>query len=355
MPGILRTATGGTIRAVAACAVLLAAGTALPAAAAAPGPTSLSPGSLSPGSLGPGSLGAAAAARGRSFGTAVSSARLSEAAYVAVLDREFTSVSPETELMWSSVEPAAATFTFTAADRIVEHAAAHGSAVHGTFLVWHPGLPSYLVSLPASGLREALTRHVTQTVGHFRGRIGSWDVAAEAFADNGSRRPTIFQNLLGSGWIEQAFRAAREADPQARLCYDDYGIEGVNAKSDAVYALVRDLRQRGVPIDCVGLESHFGAGVPVPATLQANLQRFAALGVDVRLSQLDVVGSGTAQAGEYVKAVTACLNVPRCTGITVWGVTDRYSWRSGGTPLLFDGSYTAKPAYWAVLSVLGGA
>ena len=164
----------------------------------------------------------------------------------------------------------------------------------------------------------------------------------------------MFQQRLGNGYIEEAFRTARAADPNAKLCYNDYNTDGQNAKSNAVYTMVQDFKSRGVPIDCVGFQSHFNAQSPVPGDYQANLQRFAALGVDVQITELDIEGSGTAQANNYANVVRTCLAVSRCTGITVWGVTDKYSWRPNGTPLLFDGNYNKKPAYTAVLNTLNG-
>lgn len=119
--------------------------------------------------------------------------------------------------------------------------------------------------------------------------------------------------------------------------------------------MVKDFKQRGVPIDCVGFQSHFNSNSPVPSDYQANLQRFADLGVDVQITELDIEGSGSAQATNYGNVVKACLAVSRCTGITVWGIPDRYSWRSSGTPLLFDNNYNKKPAYDAVLAALGGS
>jgi endo-1,4-beta-xylanase len=171
----------------------------------------------------------------------------------------------------------------------------------------------------------------------------------EAYADGGTgaRRGTVFQQRIGNGYIEEAFRAARSADPGAKLCYNDYNTDGVNAKSTAVYNMVRDFKSRGVPIDCVGFQAHLSAN-GVPGDMQANLQRFANLGVDAHITELDIAGSGTQQANDYRKVVTACLAVSRCTVMTVWGVTDRYSWRSGSTPLLFDGNYGKKPALAAL-------
>jgi endo-1,4-beta-xylanase len=209
--------------------------------------------------------------------------------------------------------------------------------------------------LGAADLRTAMNNHIDSVMGHYKGQIHSWDVVNEAFQDGGGdRRSSPFQDKLGDGFIEEAFRTARAADPAAKLCYNDYNTDGVNAKSDAVYDMVKDFRSRGVPIDCVGFQGHFNSASPVPSDFQANLRRFADLGVDVQITELDIEGSGTAQADSYARVVRACLAVDRCTGITVWGVTDKYSWRSGGTPLLFDGDYAEKPAYEAVLSALGG-
>ncbi|HEV2778084.1 MAG TPA: endo-1,4-beta-xylanase [Actinophytocola sp.] len=301
-------------------------------------------------------LGAAAAERGRYFGAAVAANHLGESDYVNTLNTEFNSVTPENEMKWEAVEPSPGSFSFASADRITNHARGRGMRIRGHTLVWHSQLPGWVSNLTGSAVRSAMVNHINQVMGHWRGQIHSWDVVNEAFQDGGSgaRRDSVFQRQLGNGFIEEAFRAARAADPNAKLCYNDYNTDGVNAKSNAVFAMVQDFRNRGVPIDCVGFQSHFNSQSPVPGDYQQNLQRFANLGVDVQITELDIEGSGTTQANNYSRVVNACLAVSRCTGITVWGVTDKYSWRSGGTPLLFDGNYTKKPAYNAVLTALGG-
>lgn len=304
-----------------------------------------------------GALGDAAAAKGRYFGAAVAANHLGEAAYASTLDAQFGSVTPENEMKWDAVESSRNSFSFSAADRIVSHAQSKGMTVRGHTLVWHSQLPGWVSPLAATDLRSAMNNHITQVMTHYKGKIHSWDVVNEAFQDGGSgaRRSSPFQDKLGNGFIEEAFRTARTVDADAKLCYNDYNTDGQNAKSNAVYEMVKDFKQRGVPIDCVGFQSHFNSNSPVPSDFQANLQRFADLGVDVQITELDIEGSGSAQAANYTKVVNACLAVTRCTGITVWGVTDKYSWRSGGTPLLFDGDYNKKPAYDAVLAALGGS
>ncbi|MDC0774114.1 endo-1,4-beta-xylanase, partial [Streptomyces sp. HD] len=138
----------------------------------------------------------------------------------------------------------------------------------------------------------------------------------------------------------------------AKLCYNDYNIENwTDAKTQGVYKMVKDFKSRGVPIDCVGLQSHFGADGP-PASFQTTLSNFAALGVDVQITELDIA---QASATAYGNAVKACVNVARCTGITVWGIRDSDSWRTGENPLLFDNSGNKKPAYNAVLTALGSS
>ncbi|MDQ0772453.1 endo-1,4-beta-xylanase [Streptomyces aurantiacus] len=302
-------------------------------------------------------LGAAAAEKGRYFGTAVAASHLGEAAYASTLDTEFNSVTPENEMKWDAVEPNRNSFSFGSADQIVSHAQSKGMKVRGHTLVWYSQLPGWVSGLGASDLRTAMNNHITQVMQHYKGKIHSWDVVNEAFQDgnSGARRSSPFQDKLGDGHIEEAFRTARSVDSAAKLCYNDYNTDGVNAKSNAVYNMVKDFKARGVPIDCVGFQSHFNPNSPVPGDYRANLQRFADLGVDVQITELDIEGSGSAQAANYSTVVNACLAVSRCTGITVWGVTDKYSWRASGTPLLFDGNYNKKAAYTSTLTALGGS
>jgi endo-1,4-beta-xylanase len=302
-------------------------------------------------------LGTAAAEKGRYFGAAVAANHLGESGYVNTLNTEFSSVTPENEMKWDAVEASQNSFNFANADRIVNHAQGRGMKVRGHTLVWHSQLPGWVSGLATTQLRSAMNNHITTVMRHYQGKIHSWDVVNEAFQDGGSgaRRSSPFQDRLGNGFIEEAFRTARAADPAAKLCYNDYNTDGQNAKSNAVYAMVSDFKNRGVPIDCVGFQSHFNAQSPVPSDYRQNLQRFANLGVDVQITELDIEGSGTAQANSYRTVTEACLAVSRCTGITVWGIPDMYSWRASGTPLLFDNSYGKKPAYTAVLTALGGS
>ncbi|WP_328835518.1 non-reducing end alpha-L-arabinofuranosidase family hydrolase [Streptomyces europaeiscabiei] len=299
-------------------------------------------------------LGAQAAQSGRYFGTAVAAGRLGDGTYTGILDREFNSVTAENEMKWDATERSRGQFTFGAADQIMNRAAARGQRMRGHTLVWHSQLPGWVGSIrDANTLRGVMNNHITTVMNRYKGRIHSWDVVNEAFADGGSGqlRSSVFRDVLGNGFLETAFRTARTADPAAKLCYNDYNIEDWNAaKTQGVYRMVRDFKARGVPIDCVGLQSHFGAGGP-PASFQTTLSSFAALGVDVQITELDIAQAPTAA---YANTVRACLNVSRCTGITVWGIRDSDSWRQGENPLLFDRNGNKKAAYRSTLTTMGG-
>jgi endo-1,4-beta-xylanase len=298
-------------------------------------------------------LGAAAAQSGRYFGAAVPTFKLGEAQYTTILDREFTMITPENEMKWDATEPSRNNFTFGSADQIVNHARSHNQRMRGHTLVWHSQLPGWVSNIgDATTLRSVMNNHINNLMAHYRGQIYAWDVVNEAFADgsSGQLRSSVFRDRLGTGFIEEAFRTARTADPTAKLCYNDYSIEDWNAaKTQGVFRMVQDFRTRGVPIDCVGFQSHFGSSPP--ANFQTTLANFAALGVDVQLTELDIA---QAPANSYATTVQACINVARCAGITTWGVRDSDSWRSGENPLLFDRSGNPKPAYNSTLTVLNG-
>ncbi|MER7171457.1 endo-1,4-beta-xylanase [Streptomyces mesophilus] len=298
-------------------------------------------------------LGAAAAQSGRYFGTAIASGRLGDSAYTTIAGREFNSVTAENEMKIDATEPQRGQFNFAAGDRVYNWAVQNGKQVRGHTLAWHSQQPGWMQSLSGSSLRQAMIDHINGVMGHYKGKIAQWDVVNEAFADgsSGARRDSNLQRS-GNDWIEVAFRAARAADPAAKLCYNDYNVENWTwAKTQAMYNMVRDFKQRGVPIDCVGFQSHFNSDSPYNSNFRTTLQSFAALGVDVAITELDIQG---ASATTYANVTNDCLAVPRCLGITVWGVRDTDSWRAEQTPLLFNGDGSKKPAYTAVLNALNG-
>ncbi|GAA3119268.1 endo-1,4-beta-xylanase [Planomonospora alba] len=300
-------------------------------------------------------LAAAAQQSGRYFGTAIAAGKLGDQTYTTIANREFDMITAENEMKIDATEPNRGQFNFSAGDRIYNWAVQNGKRVRGHTLAWHSQQPDWMRSLSGSSLRQAMINHINGVMGHYKGKIYAWDVVNEAFADgnSGARRDSNLQQT-GNDWIEVAFRTARAADPAAKLCYNDYNIDNWNwAKTQAVYNMVRDFKQRGVPIDCVGLQSHFNSNSPYNSNYRTTIQSFAALGVDVQITELDIQGGS---ATTYANVVNDCLAVPRCTGITVWGVRDTDSWLgANASALLFDGNGNKKAAYTSVLNALNSA
>jgi endo-1,4-beta-xylanase len=317
------------------------------------------------------SLRALAKAKQRYVGVALATWHFSEPRYLEVAGAEFDSLTPENEMKWETVEPEPGRFAFERGDQLVAFAEKQGMRVRGHTLVWHNQLAPWVKTRSGEQLRAAMVSHVKGTVEHWKGRIAQWDVVNEAIGDDGElRRDSVF-TALGPGFIADAFHAAHEADPNAQLVYNDYETEGdVGAKSDGTYRLVKLLKERGVPIHGVGFQMHVDPRHwPAPASIQRNLERFAALGVFVELTEMDIpVGELSGTAAEKLTQqkqiahdiVATCLNVPACSGITFWGLADPHSWlstprwgqlrgRGPHLPLLFDGEYRPKPAFAGVV------
>jgi endo-1,4-beta-xylanase len=307
-----------------------------------------------------------AEAKGIYFGTALTQGNLSNSTLTTLAAAQFDMVTPGNEMKWDTTEPSNGTYNFAPGDAIVSFAKAHNMRVRGHNLVWQSQLPSWVSSLPTSQVQAAMESHITSEVTHYKGQVYSWDVVNEPFNDDGTYRADVFYNAMGSGYIADALRTAHAADPNAKLYLNDYNIEGENAKSNAMYSLVQSLKSQGVPIDGVGLESHFILG-QVPSTMLANMQRFAALGVNVAVTELDdriqlpaTTANLTQQATDFSTVVKDCLAVSACVGVTQWGVGDADSWIPGafsgyGAATMFDQNYQPKPAYTAVQTALGGS
>ena len=301
-----------------------------------------------------------AAHTGMRVGTAVdTSALAADATYRAAVGAEFDTVTPENVMKWEVVEPEQGRFDFTQADTLVAFARAHKQKVRGHTLVWHNQLPAWLTSRDwtAAELRPVLRQHILTEAGHFRGRIWAWDVVNEAFNEDGTLRDTLWLRVLGPGYIADAFRWAHQADPKAILFYNDFNIEGVNAKSDAVFALLTQLRAQGVPVQAVGAQGHLDTQFPIPTGIVQNLRRFADAGMDSAITEADVrsvlpvdATESAAQSAGYSAMLQGCLLVRRCLSFTVWGFTDKYQWVPGvfageGSAALWDENFQPKPAY----------
>jgi endo-1,4-beta-xylanase len=279
-------------------------------------------------------------------------------------------------MKWQVVEPTQGTYDWSGADRLVQFAQAHGQLVRGHTLLWHNQLPDWLVNGVNNGtisnaeLSALLHKHITDEVTHFKGEIWQWDVANEFFTDTNPStiNPNDFWiSHLGTGIIADAFRWAHAADPHALLFYNDYNIageDGSNAKSDAVYAFVKQLLAQGVPINGVGDQGHLDTQYGFPTQMQQDLQRYADLGLKVAITEADVrtfVNNATdqvptdnlapyAQADYYDQMLRACIAVRSCISMTVWEFGDAQSWVQGfftgeGYADIYDVNLNPKPAY----------
>jgi endo-1,4-beta-xylanase len=268
-------------------------------------------------------------------------------------------MTPENELKMEVLEPNRGDFEFGTADAMVNWAKQHGKQVHGHVLIWDQQLPDWLSSMGTLTRTTALSvmsTYIRTVLRHFRGRVDDWDVVNEAFTPTGGLKHNLWYKALGPAYIADAFRFARAAAPQDRLCYNDGGIEVPGPHADAVLALVRQLRAQRL-IDCVGFESHFTLPGPSEQALATEIARFAGTGVDVVISELDVKlnpGASLAkQARIYANVATACRSVRGCARLTTWGFTDATSWLgSAARALPFNTVCEAKPAWRALEDAL---
>jgi endo-1,4-beta-xylanase len=322
---------------------------------------------------------AAGDASKRLIGTALMSHHLANAPIRQLVAREFSSLTPENEMKWESIEPRPGAFAFDAPDRLVAFAADNGMRMRGHTLVWHSQLAPWVKGLGPDALRAAMASHIKNVVGHWKGKVAAWDVVNEALADGpggGLRTDSPFNAAFGPSYIDEAFRLAHDADPQALLFYNDYEIEGIGVpKSEAAFALCKRLKEAGVPISGVGFQMHVDPRHwPSAEDIKKNMQRYAALGLNVELTEMDVpVGELAGTIDDKLQQqktithdiVAACVAVDRCAAITFWGVSDGDSWlndphwgqlRGHGPhyPLPFNSALQPKPMVQGILDALAG-
>ncbi|MFM9373160.1 endo-1,4-beta-xylanase [Streptomyces sp. Da 82-17] len=306
---------------------------------------------------------------GRYFGSAVDNPELADTEYANLLGSEFGQTTAGNSMKWDATEPRRGEFDFTQGDEIVNYAQSKGLSVRGHTLLWHQQLPDWLTSgnWTADELRSLLKNHITNVVTHYKGKVVHWDVANEIMNEDGTYRENIFYKTIGPSYVADALRWARAADPDVKLYLNDYNVEAVGAKSDAYYTLIKRLKADGVPVDGFGMQAHLALQNGFPNQLRQNIQRFADLGIDVAITELDIrmiLPSDTAklarQADWYGQVTRACLAVERCVGITTWGYSDRHSWIPGtfpgeGAALPWDENLRHKPAYDAISAALSAA
>lgn len=343
-------------------------------------------------------------AYGQAFfvGAAVNAAQFTgkDARGAALVKAQFNSITPENALKWENVHPRLDTYAFDLPDKYVAFGEENHMFIVGHCLVWHNQTPDEVFRDDKGNLvtREVLLKrmrdHIHTVVGRYKGRIKSWDVVNEALNEDGTLRQSLWLKIVGEDYIEKAFQYAHEADPDAELTYNDYSLEN-EPKRNGALALIRKLKESGVPITYVGLQGHDSLTWPTVEQQDSTIAAFGTLGVKVVISELDIdvlpraTGAESADITTNIKA-EASLNpyagglpdsVERALAeryaklfgvflkhralvsrVTFWGVTDGDSWRNdwpvkGRTsyPLLFDRSGRPKPAFDAVIQVAPGS
>ena len=301
-------------------------------------------------------------------------ARLAE-----ILVNDFNSITPENQGKWEYVAPERDSFYFDELDELVAFAEAHGQRVRGHALLWHNQNPDWLLEMFEPGaasdeeLMEVLRTHIANVVGRYKGRIAQWDVANEIINDDGTwREGNPWIDRFGTGIVAEAFRLAHAADPQCELYLNDYNVESINPKSDAYYELCQQYLADGVPLHGFGIQGHIGLQLTFPEDLAENMRRFVDLGLNVELTEVDIrqlvsfrdeveipANMMELQGERFAALFKAALDTPGCTGLTIWGLSDNYSWipslfKGEGAPTLMDDDLQPKAAYFAVRDVLAG-
>ena len=312
----------------------------------------------------------------------------------AIAAAQFSSISPENVLKWEAVHPKPDRFDFSGADEYVAFGEKNHMFIVGHTLVWHSQTPKWVFQddkgnpISRDALIERMRKHIFTVVGHYKGKIGGWDVVNEALNDDGSLRDSPWRKIIGDDYIVLAFQFAHEADPNAQLYYNDYSLENLPKQQGAI-ALIKNLQAHGVKVDGVGLQGHYKMGWPTAQQLDDSISAFSKLGIKVMITEMDIdlLPPATSSMGADVSMSVAArkeLN-PYADGlpddmqqklaqryadlfsvlvahrndvsrVTFWGITDANSWLNdwpvlgrSSYPLLFDRDGNPKPAFAAVI------
>jgi endo-1,4-beta-xylanase len=307
---------------------------------------------------------------------------------------QFNAITPENAMKWERIHPIPGTYDFALADSIVSFAIANGLFITGHTLVWHSQTPDWVFQdslgnpLTREALLERMKDHIFTVMMHYKGRVQSWDVVNEAIGDDGQIRRSKWHEIIGEDFIEKAFEFAHEADPDAELYYNDYNNEEP-LKRAGVINIVRNLREKGLRVDGVGIQGHWHLDSPDFKIVDESISEYASLGVKVMITEMEInvvptpswlYGADISKMAEYKDSLNPYVSgLPDSvqtmltnryaklfgvllkhkgivSRVTFWGLHDGYSWKNnwpipGRTnyPLLFDRNYQPKPAYYAVI------
>jgi endo-1,4-beta-xylanase len=309
------------------------------------------------------------------MGVAISPSIIDIQKKVDLIERHFNSITAENDMKWSNLQPTEGNFTFTNADKIVSFAQANGIRVRGHCLVWHNQVPSWIfldggTTASKALVLQRLRDHITTVMTHFKGKVYAWDVVNEAIDDGSSTyRASQWYTICGEDYIIEAFKAARAADPDAKLFYNDYNE--VNAtKRDKIFSLLQSLKDQNL-VDGIGMQGHWNIDYPSSDLLNAALEKYKSLGIEIQITELDVsvytsnYDPQSAYTDYLAQKLSDAYNryfiafrsfKDAITGVTFWGLADDNTWLDNfpvagrkNYPLLFDVNLIPKHAYFKVI------
>lgn len=309
------------------------------------------------------------------MGVAIPASFIDNSAKVRLIKRHFNSLTTENDMKWSTLQPTEGTFIFTNADKIVAFAQSNGMRVRGHCLCWHNQVPAWVfkdgtATASKELVLQRLRTHINTVLTHFKGKVYAWDVVNEAI-DDGSNvyRASQWYNICGEDYIIEAFKAARAADPDIRLFYNDYtAIDPV--KRDKIYDLLAKLKAQNI-VDGMGLQGHWNLSYPSGSLITDAINKYKSLGLELQITEMDVsvYSSNSSPESKYTDQIAGLQTAAykryfdvfrnfkdNLTGVTFWGVADDYTWLDNfpvtgrkNWPLLFDENLDPKPAYFAVI------
>lgn len=330
-----------------------------------------------------------AAARGRFVGSILNSEWFNNSLgsdatiYEETHKANFNIVVAENEMKFDATEPSRGSFSFTKGDKLMAYAAANGMQVRGHALAWHSQVPSWVSSLAqqvqsAGGsardtLLSVLKTHIDSVVGHYKGKIREWDVVNEAINDNSTHgwrsEGSVWYQYIGRDFIDSAFVWAHQADPDAKLYYNDYALEwgmGSGTKAQFAYdSIAVRLKNAGIYITGIGTQTHIqNTHTSTPSNLRTFASKLKSIGMTMQITELDIgFALGTAisdadyeaQGHLYRQFMDLFLEAENMEAFVIWGFSDKYSWlkdQSKYNGLIFDSSFAKKPAYDSLVASL---
>jgi len=292
--------------------------------------------------------------------------------------KQFNMMVCENEMKFDALEPSRNSFSFGGADNLVSLAQQNNMAIRGHCLVWHSQVAGWVSSdgkkndmnWTRKEALEIMKNHITKVMQHYKGKVREWDVVNECLDDDQTtvrsnpdsydlRQQSVWQRAIGDDYIDSAFVYAHEADPDAELYLNDYGVElQGKAKSLAFYNLAVRLKNKGIPIHGVGMQCHFSVGEVDGVKLNRTIKKFAEAGLKCIITELDMGIPSTSsenleeQARNYRMITDIVLNNDNCPSMVIWGIKDNDSWRTNSNPLLYDSGMGRKKAWYSVRSAL---